>query len=212
MDVGTLAARCRDEMAKSRQRQPADDRYCFELFRRALALRDAAAWDAICQQYQRLVQSWLAVDDPDADALVNDTFTRFWQQIPLDRFQHAFHHLGAVLGYLRKCARSIAIAHWRQQKRQMELEKLLADQQASSPERDPLRDLTAQELAAYVKARLDEREWLIIMLSADGLRPRQIHERHPAQFASPHEVSRIKERALDRLRGDPYLRRLWGET
>jgi len=210
--VGVLAARCHDEMAKSRQRQPADDQYCFELFRRALGLRDAAAWDAICQQYGHLVQSWLAVDDPDTEALVNETFARFWQQIPPDRFQHDFHHLGAVLGYLRKCARSAVVTHWRQEKRQAEIAKLLADRQASSPQRDPLLSLDAQELAAYVKARLDEREWLVIMLSfVHGLKPRQIYERYPTRFTSPHEVSRIKERGLERLRGDPYLRRLWGE-
>jgi RNA polymerase sigma factor (sigma-70 family) len=213
MDVSALAARCHDEMAKSRQRQPADDQYCFELFRRALVLRDAAAWDAICQQYQRLVQSWLAVDDSAAEALVNDTFARFWQQIPPDRFQHDFHHLGAVLGYLRKCARSAAITHWRQEKRQAEIVKLLAGRQTGSPESDPLRGLDAQELAVYVKARLDEREWLVIMLSfVHGLKPRQIHERYPTQFTSPHEVSRIKERGLERLRSDPYLRWLWAEV
>jgi RNA polymerase sigma factor (sigma-70 family) len=213
MDVPELATRCSQETARSRQRQLADDQYCFELFRRALVLRDAAAWATICQQYQRLVQSWLAVDAPDAEALVNDTFARFWQQIPPDRFQHDFHHLGAVLGYLRKCARSAVVTHWRQEKRQIEIAKQLADRRVSSPQRDPLLDLDAQELAAYVKARLDEREWQVIMLSfVHGLKPRQIHERYPAQFTSPHEVSRVKERGLERLRGDPYLRWLGGEV
>jgi hypothetical protein len=183
MDVPELATRCSQETARSRQRQLADDQYCFELFRRALVLRDAAAWATI------------------------------WQQIPPDRFQHDFHHLGAVLGYLRKCARSAVVTHWRQEKRQIEIAKQLADRRVSSPQRDPLLDLDAQELAAYVKARLDEREWQVIMLSfVHGLKPRQIHERYPAQFTSPHEVSRVKERGLERLRSDPYLRWLWGEV
>jgi RNA polymerase sigma factor (sigma-70 family) len=210
MAVADLADRCGQETAKSRRGQSADDRFCFELFRRALVLRDSAAWEAILRQYGRLVQSWLNVRGPDAEALVNDAFARFWQQIPPDQFLHRFHHLGALLAYLRKCARSAAIAHWRQEKQQEKLETLLRDRHKDSSERDPLLDFDAPELAAHVKARLDEREWRVIELSIIyGLKPRQIHAQHPNEFISPHEVSHIKERGLERLRRDPYLRRLW---
>jgi DNA-directed RNA polymerase specialized sigma24 family protein len=213
MDVHELAARCSQETAQSRQRQLADDRYCFELFRRAIVLREDVAWNALMAQYGRLVRSWLDVRGPDAEALVNDTFARFWQQISPDRFQHGFHHLGGVLGYLRKCARSAAIARWRQEKQQEKLAMLLRDRHKGSSERDPLLDFNAPELVAYVKARLDEREWRVIELSIIyGLKPRQIHAQHPDEFTSPHEVSHIKERGLERLRRDPYLRRLWGEV
>jgi DNA-directed RNA polymerase specialized sigma24 family protein len=212
MTVADLAGRCSQEMAKSRRREPADDRFCFELFRRAILLRDPDAWVAIVHQYSRLAQSWLGVPEPEAEALANEAFARLWQQITPDRFQHGFHHLAGVLAYLRKCAISVAITYKRRLAREQQLLALLQDLALLSSKPDPLLGLDTQELVARVRDCLaDEQERLVISLSFEhGLKPKEIHQRHPGKFASPHEVSRIKERVLERLRRDPYLRRFWG--
>src|SRR2546425_357901 len=42
MPVAELTSRCREETAKFRRGEPSDERYCFELIRRAVCARDQA--------------------------------------------------------------------------------------------------------------------------------------------------------------------------
>ena len=215
MGVAELAERCRQEMAKSRRKQPADDRYCFELFRRAIVQQDQQAWEAVFHQYRRLVYSWIGASHPEAEDLVNEVFTRFLQRITLDEFQRRFHHLGGVLGYLQVCAKNLVINRWRCQEREKKILAILGDTRPiiRSPESEALENIARQELAAHINTRLrDERERLVFYLSYElGLKPKEIRERYPDKFESPKDVSRIKERVLERLRRDPWLLKLWGE-
>ena len=59
MPVAELTRRCAEEMARYKRRQRSDPRYCYELFRCALAEGDEEAWAAIYSQYHGLVRCWL---------------------------------------------------------------------------------------------------------------------------------------------------------
>ena len=59
LTIPQLAERCQAEAERYQQSGQSDERYCFELFRRALTKQDAAAWEAIYRQYQRLVKTWV---------------------------------------------------------------------------------------------------------------------------------------------------------
>jgi len=209
MEVAELAERCSQEMAKSRRRKPADERYCLELFRRAIVQRDQEAWEAVFHQYRRLMYSWIGASHPEAEDLVNEVFARFWQKITPDEFQRRFHHLGEVLAYLRVCAKNLVINRWRCQEREKKILAILGDTRPTirSPESEALENIARQELAAHINTRLqDERERLVFYLSYElGFKPKEIYEQYPGKFESAKEVSRIKERVLKRLSRDPVV-------
>jgi RNA polymerase sigma factor (sigma-70 family) len=147
----------------------------------------------------------------DAEPLVNEVFARFWRRMTPELFQERFRHLGSVLAYLRVCARNLAINHVRRQERERQIAALLENVTVDLPESTAIRNVNVQELAACVRDCLsDDAERLVVFLSFEqGLKPREIHARYPDRFASPHEVSRIKERVLERLRHNLRLRGFW---
>jgi RNA polymerase sigma factor (sigma-70 family) len=215
MDVAELAERCAQETTKSRRKRPADDRYCFELFRRAIVQQDQRAWEAVFRQYRRLVYSSVGGSHPKVEDLVNETFARFWQGVTPDKFQSRFHNLGGVLAYLKVCARNLVINYERRRERERLAHSLVEGLTVHppDPERKAIENLVGQRLAAYIKSCLqDKREQLVFHLSFElGLKPKEIHEQHPHEFESAKQVSRIKERVLKRLRRDPMLLKFWGE-
>jgi len=215
IDVAKLAERCAQEAAKSRRKRPADDRYCFELFRRAIVQQDQQAWEAVFHQYRRLVYSSIGGSHPKVEDLVNETFARFWQGVTPDKFQSRFHDLGGVLAYLKVCARNLVINYERRRGKERLAHSLVKEFTVPPPEleREAIETLAGQNLAAYIKSCLrDKREQLVFYLSFElGLNPKEIYEQHHHEFESAKQVSRIKEGFLKRLRRDPMLLKLWGE-
>jgi len=216
MSVATLAERCAREMARSRRRQSADDTYCFELFRRAVAERDQQAWEAAYSQYWRMVRSWIGPSHPAVEDLTQEVFARFSQRFCPCEFSSRFHHLGGILGFMKVCARNLCINFARKCKREEILMEYLGsiDPPNLSTETQAMNSVFGQELTAYIDSCLqDAKERLVFYLSFElGLKPREIHKMHPDKFASPKEVSRIKERILDRLRRDPTLGAAFGKS
>jgi RNA polymerase sigma factor (sigma-70 family) len=198
-------------MARYQRRERHDPRYCYQLFRRALAQRDEEAWAAVYEQYCRLVNRWLGHVPGDPDALVNQVFTRFWKVVHPDRFDE-FSSLGAILAYLKRCAQSIAIDARRQEERKQAKEARLfqmhqaAEEQSSSIE-CVLDKIVSGQVYEHVMKRLNStQESLAFRASFEwGLKPAEIAKRWTAVFANAQEVSRIKERVLRRLRRDSEL-------
>ncbi len=211
--IPDLAQRCASEMARYRQQQQYDSLPCYELFRLALGHRDEEAWEAIYEQYHRLVRSWLGYEDDDSDALVNQAFARLWQAIPPDHFTD-FPTLGKILKYFRRCTTSIAIDAAR--KKEREQVKRAAIAQIQSVER---RSFVERVLDEIVGEQLRERameclnslqERLVFRASFEwNMTPRMIAERWADVFTGAHQVSRIKERIIRRLKRDQVLKRLW---
>ena len=57
--INELARCCSDETNKFLRQNVSNDRYCLELFRRAIVQRDDDAWACIYQQYAPLVLTWV---------------------------------------------------------------------------------------------------------------------------------------------------------
>src|ERR1051326_4930899 len=125
-----LAQRCADEQQLFRQHAPSDDRYCLELFRRAIRQRDEHAWDVLYQQFSSTMLGWLRrhpcanrLRDQDApDVYLTDAFRRFW--VATSSSSAATPHfatLASVLAYLRSCLNAVVLDEMRQiQARQRE--------------------------------------------------------------------------------------------
>jgi hypothetical protein len=67
--------------------------YAYELFRRALAERDEAAWEYLYSHYHSLVKHWVrhsaafVGSGETGDALVGEAFARFWRTISPEQFE-----------------------------------------------------------------------------------------------------------------------------
>ncbi len=212
IDLQSLIVGCQNEATRS---SPAStpfegEGYCFELFRRAIEKRDAAAWDAIHQQYRRMLVFWVGLQQDDLDELVNQAFAKFWHSFS-DRDLHHFSHVGQVLKYLKQCAISVRLDEYRRQQRDRlwtTSENERQGQVPTSVEDVALDNVVRHQRKAQVEARLcDDHERLVVYLSFElGLCPSEIVRRYPHRFADVEEVRRIKERVVKRLKGDVELR------
>lgn len=216
LPLAEIAARCREETARYLRREAAEEAFCFELFRRAVVERAAAAWEAVYQQYRGVVLAWVrrhpmaAAAAEDDMYWVNRTFERFWGAVGPDRFV-AFPGMAALLRYLKMCAHSVLMDDIRA-RHSGRLEPL-TDQDAEIGEAPDTAGSVVSALAGSAlwdviqAALLDETERQVAYCCfALDLKPREIYERHPDRFGSVDDVYRIKRNLLDRLRRNPDIR------
>lgn len=219
LPVPILVQRCQEETQKYLRRQVSDDRYCLELFHRALIGRDDAAWVAVYQQYAPLVLSWVAryshaiarLGHESAEELVNATFAKFSQAIPPAKVSH-FDQLARLLKYLRLCVHSVvsdAVRALAATRRDESLERI--EQELSSIDlADAISDrLLAQEIWEILRRTLSEDEYLILLQAfVHGLKPEEISRQYRQRFPTKEDVYRIRRNALERLRRNQELRHL----
>lgn len=184
-----------------------------DLFQRAIVTGDPAAWEALCAHYSTLVRSWLRrhpaahLADETDEYLVNRTFERFWQCMRPDHFG-TFAGLPALLQYLKLCAHSILMDDVRARARQRP-DQIPMPESTPSPEEGIVGQITASELWQVVSTEArDEAELLVATLTfRHGLRPREIYEHCPDQFATIADIYRIKRNLLERLRRNETILR-----
>jgi DNA-directed RNA polymerase specialized sigma24 family protein len=210
-----LAQACA-QSASRRRASPHESDPCYELFRRALApLPDQQAWEAILNQYHRLVRLWLG--QYAEDDTLQETFARFWQAQTntAESFAARFPDIKSVMGYLKSCALTVRFRAARAEARRHQLLEHLQDlaQTETASARLDRHESAGRErdLKAQVLARLKgERERVVFESSYHyDLPPREILQRRPGLFANVREVSRVKENLLKRLRRDKDLKKWW---
>jgi DNA-directed RNA polymerase specialized sigma24 family protein len=190
--------------------QAAEDAAGLELFRRAIADGDEAAWRDVIDMYRgmllaqashQVVRGLVLEDD---GSCVDRAFQRFWGASRAGRIKR-FDDLGAILKYLKLCLGSVMLDEARARRRQawMSFDDLAHEADVGTdPSRKVIGRLARRELWAAVERELaDPREHLVARLSfVAGLSPREIRARHPDQFEDVFEVYRIKRNMIDRLR------------
>jgi hypothetical protein len=220
LPLTTLAGACQGESAKFQRGEPSEDGYCFELFRRAICERDDSAWEAVLAQYRGMVLAWVRRRSPAAaaregdDYWVNRAFERFWAAIGPQRFGQ-FDSVAALVKYLQMCVFSV-LADEARARESVPVEALTTanfprgrNPEAQDAEATAMSELTARELWETIKQELaHELEQRVIYLSFSlGLKPQEIHRRHPDHFPAVADVYRIKRNVLERLRRSPEIRR-----
>lgn len=213
LSVQDLSRLCAEETARYQRREPYAERFCLELFRRAITRRDEAAWSAIYAQYAGSVRRWLGAWPGELEEGVAAAFERFWQALDGEKFAR-FGSLAAVLQYLKMCACTARLDRARSARSSAADEPL--DAVYALPSADNVEETVAGQIEAAgfwqtVRACLaDERDRRVLYLSyVIGLSPRDICARHAAEFSDVTEVYRLKRNALDRLRRAPALRALF---
>lgn len=217
LSVNDLARCCTEETNKFLRNSTSNDRYCLELFRRAIAGRNEDAWTCIYQQYAPLVLTWVNQHQSAASLLgqdggaplVNAAFAKFAQALTPAKMGN-FDSLAAILKYLKMCVHSVIADEVRARQTRLYEETLDAIEQEPSSE-DPAEDvisgLSVQSLWQVIQEELNgEDERLLIYLAyVQGMKPAEICTQHHQFFSSVEDVYRIKRNVLERLRRNRRL-------
>lgn len=218
----SVAQRCARETELFFQRQSYDPRYCFELFRRAMADGHQGAWELVYAQYRPLVARWVerhsafASSGEEVEYFVNRAFEKMWAALNPGKFSH-FPDLKSLLRYLQMCVHSAVLDQVRQIQQSIvasSVEELALDSRAHSPTTDEqaLVGVYRQHFWDQVSTRLrNEQERKLVYGSfVLALKPREIYAKYRGTFGDVREVYRVKENVLSRLRRDTELREILG--
>lgn len=217
-----LQDHCATERRKFRQGQQVISTHCFELFRRAFAKRDNAAWDAIHNDFLDQVERWIRKHPANVQAneevqyFSNRAFEKMWVSVPPEKFNR-FTNLASLLAYLKTCVASVVIDYQRKNSASQihveEFEMQDYQSQAQLMEEVVLEKSESNELWKLCKKLMNSKQEEIVLFSSFTLvmKPREILDQYPEQFADIDQVYRTKENILSRLRRSPDLTKLIGK-
>jgi DNA-directed RNA polymerase specialized sigma24 family protein len=208
--IEILCAEARAQEASFVRGEPSEDAAGVELFRRAIADADEAAWEAVVALYRglliaqsaRQVVRSLVVED--AGFCVDRAFQRFWRATRA-RGIHEFRDLASILKYLKMCLASVLLDEARARRRQacVSFDDLAPDSYVSTdPSAAVVANIAQVDLWKSNERELrNDTERLVVRLSfAAGLSPREICALHPDHFPDVAEVYRLKRNLIERLR------------
>jgi hypothetical protein len=216
--IAGLAHRCRQETDLFFRRLENDERYCFELFRRAIETKNEQAWNLILQQYSRQVASWVrrhelySATDESVDYFVNKAFFNFWRAFSRDANKlQRFNSLKALLKYLQLCAHTTLKEYVeRRMSPGLTVNSRYFEWKADDTA-NPAKKVEGRAQADYVWQHVLERvsnEQERIIAEAYliyDMKPREIFRSHTGAFDSVNQVRRVKDNLLARLRRDKQL-------
>src|SRR5450432_1658841 len=221
LSINELAFCCAEETNKFLKQSVSNDRFCLELFRRAIVKRDEDAWACIYQQYAPLVLTWVTqhqsaaaiLGQDGSGPLVNAAFAKFAQALTPAKMGN-FDTLAAILKYLKMCVHSVVADEVRsRQARQYEetLETMEHEPASDDPADDVVSHISAQGLWQVIQEELNgEDERILIYLAyVQGMKPSEISSQHRRHFPTVDDVYRIKRNVLERLRRNRRLQLLF---
>jgi DNA-directed RNA polymerase specialized sigma24 family protein len=212
LPLSRVAERCQRESALYARHLDHDPRFCFELFRRAIAEGDNRAWAAVYTQYTHyspIARLWVEghslfrATGEDPEYFVNRAFERMWSALDGEKLAR-FDSLAALLRYLKMCVNSAITDYIRARQREdLPLEEAY---QHPAPPID-LNGLREAELWRVLAARLpEERERIALYCRyVLGMKPNEIYADYPQLFGSVKEIYNILQLILRRLRRDERL-------
>lgn len=221
-----LVDHCRQETEQYLRHEPYDQRYCFEIWRRAIVERDEAAWDSLVGQYGGFVRRWLTLRLAhfpalrfEEDALVNGVFINFYRFVGPEKFAN-FHNLSGILQYLKLCCGTIVADAQRDfQARNLDisLDRSTGPGEAGGEQALEAKvsdDFDMEESVAYSTDRAtfwqgiwqklpDPADRLLVYLRyVLGMPPREIVQLYPQHFSDVTAVYRRNKNLLWRLRNN----------
>jgi RNA polymerase sigma factor (sigma-70 family) len=191
----------------SKGRSPA----CAELFRRAFA-GEQDAWSMVFIIFRPLVRSWLSnqIFSEETDDLLQDAFLSFSRYAPSRPHLLTDDDLSRVLSYLRACAQSSLSSYWR--KHRLTITEIDIEDANDVPADE---DISNQvELMIMLRKRLQElietedEEVVLRYYFGEGMKPREIIEKHNCTMDSVEQVYSIIQRLTRRIRKDNTIREL----
>jgi hypothetical protein len=217
-----LAHHCGRQTERFWQRMVSDSRYCFALFRRALAdphdPNSKIAWNLLHRQYERQTMLWVKKHKSFPSTgrepydLAELALEKMWvtfanKEGKFDDFpSEPEYGLKALLKFLQLCVHSV-VMDGISQRNELPLPGTGEDGGQREPATEDVDRLAAADFWQCIHDRLKtDKERIVIDASyAHGLKPRQIFELYGDVFESVREIHRTKENILARLRRDGSL-------
>jgi hypothetical protein len=205
LSLETLKEDAAQEMRKYRRKELSDERYCLEIFRRAVVRRENEAWVALQALLSESVRLWFARHpcrgaalryEPVEQNYIDETFRRFWQALSDQRLM--FSSLAGALSYLHRCLNCAVMDTLRAYARPRE--ESLPD--GGHPNEPGVEDTYHEgELWEVVKSLLaGERERRVAyLLFHCNLKPREMVRYCPGEFSDEAEIYRMKRNIMERL-------------
>jgi hypothetical protein len=205
MSLAALERRCQQEMVNYRKGEGYDDRYCLEIFYRALKKQDDQASELLIRSFRGMMIGWLrsysrydsAIRYESEDNYVFEAFARLWNarhDQPTN-----FETLGAALFYLKLSLLGAVQDTLRFYEKQMV--ELPAPDTGSPDEPVAQEEDDGHELWEVLQSFLPtEREKeLAYLLYHCNLKPREIMKRCPGKFQDVQEIYHLHRNIADRL-------------
>jgi len=210
--VDELCRRCREETGRYRRGEPYDDRFCFDMIRRAIVERDESCWSQLHAIYGEQVHAWCRGKAPGPNTEIEELAAVAWEKFLISYRPEklaAAAGSAAVLRYLKMCAQSVTIDAARARSGTVSL-----DDAADPPDPAPApADVLAErsfhsELWQLVSGMLrNERERVLMHLMYDiGLKSAEIQGQRPDLFSDVGDIYRLTRNIQDRLARSPELR------
>jgi DNA-directed RNA polymerase specialized sigma24 family protein len=178
----------------------------YELFRRAILLRDECAWDAINMRFRPLLVAWanrccarMCIAEC-GDDVADHALARAWAALTPARFM-AFPTLAQLLAYLRACVTTTAIDCARAQAAAERSRLAARADTTATPEQIVMDGFDRAALwRTVIGLTATEAERVVVVESfAYGLPPRDILARHPQLFADVAAIYGVKRNLFARL-------------
>ncbi len=205
LSLETLKEYGAQERRKYLRKEPNDDSYCLEIFRRAIVRRDHEAWAVLQALLSESVRLWFARHpyreaalryEPVEQNYIDDTFRRFWQALSDQRL--LFSSLASALSYLHMCLNCAVMDTLRVYARPRE--EYLPD--VGHPSEPVVEDTYHEgELWEVVKSLLPgkQEQRVAYLLFHCNLKPREIVRYCPGEFSDEGEIYRMKRNIMERL-------------
>ena len=218
LSLSSISHRCARESDRFfNNKQDHDPRFCFELFRRAILLKNEMAWNRIYSQYERLVRHWVErhqvypTSGEEAQFFMNRAFEKMWVGLTPEKFE-GFDDLKSILRYLQMCVHSVMVDYVRQKEFKNIIDPiddmpLMQPKSDANPEWETGIEMERQAFWRWLKEHLkDEREECIIYaMFVLAMKPREVVENFQDIFSDVKEVYRVKENLINRLRRNDGL-------
>lgn len=207
LSLTVLEGHCQREIINYRKGMPFNDRYCLEIFYRAIDQQDEQAWNLLIRNFRGMMTAWLRNDPQRDNALrydseenyVDDAFTRFWQATARNR-ELTFTSLAAALSYLKASLRGAILDKLRAHARSLlPLPEPGSDYFFTEPVTEDEDD--GRDLWEIIEKLLpDERQRrLAYLIIHCGLKPRQVVSLCPDEFSDKQEIFRLYRNIIERL-------------
>lgn len=201
MNLAELQGCCWSETQKFNRKEPSDDRYCLEIFRRALVLRDEQAWNVLTRSFTGIILVWLRRHPyRQAAYLLNSeenyvalTIEKLWM-VTVRNQSLQFSTLAGAFKFMRASLNSAVIDALRNQQKEKTIQKSDFDMPAAHDDEGDFWEIIKDLLPNEHEQRL------AYLLYFCGLKPRQIVQYCPQEFSNVQEIFRMTRNILDRLR------------
>ncbi|NWJ49052.1 MAG: sigma-70 family RNA polymerase sigma factor [Chloroflexi bacterium] len=231
LPLGTIILRCREQTARYLRRESYDSSACFELWRRAIVLKDEGAWEAIYNNYRPFVRNWLQrstgkypMVNLEEDVLINGVFFRIMRYLTPDKFSK-FPSLASILQYLRMCCQTEVMDLMRDlqgRNQDVPIDGFNDDDSSDDHglkhldrigslvdvEKEAIDTADRNPFWSLVAVRLPDKVDQLVVHARFVLEmpPRDIAQSFPQYLPDVNEVYRRIKNAIWRLKNDPELR------